>query len=148
MTGEYIESVPKISFAIVLVALGLVVGVCVLQAPRAQASARSTATADAGKSTFLDKCAMCHGNDGPGTATGKSLGAPNLGSAQVQKLTTQELIKVATDGIKSTPPFKNTLSEQRIRDVIAYVRTFDKKKPAGTKSNDLRIISELPKWLR
>lgn len=87
------------------------------------------ADAKAGKETFQTYCAQCHGADGSGnTIMGSSLHAADLRSAEVQKLTTPALIKVVQDGKNDKmPPFKDKLSDEEVKDAVAYVRTFAKK---------------------
>jgi cytochrome c6 len=84
---------------------------------------------DAGAQTYKSNCVVCHGADGTGTPTGKSLKAPDLHSDAVQKMTEAQMITQVSDGKNNMPPFKSTLSDDQIKDVVAYVRaTFGKKK--------------------
>jgi mono/diheme cytochrome c family protein len=84
---------------------------------------------DAGAQTFKSNCVVCHGADGTGTATGKSLKAPDLHSDAVQKMTVAQMITQISDGKNNMPPFKSTLTDDQIKDVVTYVRTtFGKKK--------------------
>lgn len=84
---------------------------------------------DTGAQTYKSNCVVCHGADGTGTPTGKSLKAPDLHSDAVQKMTVAQMITQVSDGKNNMPPFKSTLSEDQIKDVVAYVRaTFGKKK--------------------
>jgi cytochrome c6 len=84
---------------------------------------------DAAASAFKSNCVVCHGADGMGTATGKSLKAPDLHSDTVQKMTKAQLITIVSDGKNNMPPFKNTLSDDQIESLVAYVKaTFGKKK--------------------
>ena len=84
---------------------------------------------DAGAQTYKSNCVVCHGADGTGTPTGKSLKAPDLHTDAVQKMTAAQMITQVSDGKNNMPPFKSTLSEDQIKDVVAYVRaTFGKKK--------------------
>ena len=83
----------------------------------------------AGAQTYKSNCVVCHGADGTGTPTGKSLKAPDLHSDAVQKMTVAQMVTQVSDGKNNMPPFKSTLSEDQIKDVVAYVRTtFGKKK--------------------
>lgn len=84
---------------------------------------------DAGAQTYKSNCVVCHGADGTGTPTGKSLMAPDLHSDAVQKMTAAQMITQVSDGKNNMPPFKSTLTEEQIKDVVTYVRTtFGKKK--------------------
>ena len=84
---------------------------------------------DAAAQTYKSNCVVCHGADGTGTATGKSLKAPDLHSDAVQKMTVAQMITQIADGKNNMPPFKSTLTDDQIKDVVTYVRTtFGKKK--------------------
>jgi cytochrome c6 len=84
---------------------------------------------DTAAQDFKSNCIVCHGADGVGTATGKSLKAPDLHSDAVQKMPKADLIAIVSDGKNNMPPFKNTLSEDQISALVAYVKaTFGKKK--------------------
>jgi cytochrome c553 len=78
-------------------------------------------------------CAKCHGADGKGqTKVGKKLGLLDYTSAADQaKFTDAEAIKataegVTKDGKERMKSYKGELSEQEIRDLVAYVRKFKK----------------------
>lgn len=90
-------------------------------------SAPSAKAADTGKSLFSSNCAVCHGEDGHGTATGKALNAPDLSSAAVQKLTNAQITAQIDNGKGNMPPFKSQLSASQVKLLVAYVRTFGKK---------------------
>ena len=83
---------------------------------------------DAGKMVFEANCVACHGEDGAGTSTGQALNAPDLRSDMVQKTSDAELKKQVSEGKNNMPPFKDTLKPDEISSVVAYVRTFAKKK--------------------
>jgi cytochrome c6 len=89
----------------------------------------AAAADDAGKMTFEANCSVCHGEDGSGdTPIGMSLEIPDLRSDEVQKLSDAELIALVTNGKDPMPSFKGKLTADEIKGVIAYVRTFAKKK--------------------
>lgn len=81
----------------------------------------------AGQNTFNTTCASCHGQNGAGTPTGKSLNAPDLGSSVVQSRSDAELQQIISDGKNNMPPFKGSLSNDQIESVVKYVRTFSKQ---------------------
>jgi mono/diheme cytochrome c family protein len=84
---------------------------------------------DSGKTTFEDNCSVCHDADGSGsTPIGMSLMIPDLRSDDVQKHTDQELIKIVTNGMDPMPSFKDKLSADEIKGVVAYVRVLGKNK--------------------
>ncbi len=92
-------------------------------------SVAAAAADDAGKTTFEDNCSVCHGEDGHGdTPIGMSLMIPDLTSQDVQKHTDPELIAIVTNGMDPMPSFKDKLSADEIKGVVAYVRVLGKGK--------------------
>jgi len=79
--------------------------------------------ADAAADVFKSKCAMCHGPDGKG----KMAGTKDLGSADVQKLSYADLAATITNGKPpKMPAYKGKLTDDQIKSLVAYVRTFKK----------------------
>jgi cytochrome c6 len=76
-----------------------------------------------GAGVYKSNCATCHGQDGGGTAVGKSLKAADLRSAEVQSKPDAELTQVISDGKGNMPGFKGTISDDQIHAVLAHVRT-------------------------
>ena len=91
-------------------------------------SAPAKAGDDVGETAFKSNCVICHGADGSGTPTGKSLKAPDLRSDAVQKLTDAQIETQISDGKNNMPPFKNTLTKDQIKALVAYVHALGKKK--------------------
>lgn len=82
----------------------------------------------AAEATYKAKCAMCHGPDGKGeTATGKMMKVQDFASEEVQKMSDADLTAAITSGKGKMPPSK-TLSADQVKDLVAYVRAFGKKK--------------------
>jgi cytochrome c6 len=80
-----------------------------------------------GAATYKAKCAMCHGADGAGqTPMGKNMKLRDLGSADVQKQTDAELIKITTDGKAKMPAYKGKLTDAEIADVVKHIRSMKK----------------------
>lgn len=78
-----------------------------------------------GAATFKAKCAACHGADGKGqTAMGKKLNLRDLGSPEVQKQTDKELYDWTADGKVKMPAYKDKLSADEIKALVATMRTF------------------------
>ena len=94
----------------------------------ALALACSTSTfADAGRDTFKARCAACHGATGAGDTTmGKNLKLPDLGSADVQKQTDDELTAIITAGKNKMPPYGAKLSKEQVGEVVKFIRTLKK----------------------
>src|SRR5258707_13457915 len=90
--------------------------VSVVRANRSQGSATSVAT-------YRTKCAMCHGQDGGGSAVGKSMNVPDLHSQAVKKLPDVELAKVISNGQGGMPPFKNSLIQDQIQALVSHIRS-------------------------
>ena len=78
--------------------------------------------------TFHTKCVMCHGPDGGGSEVGKSMNVPDLRSSAVQKQPDTQLAQIISGGKGGMPPFKNSLSEDQIRSLVAYIRSLQPKK--------------------
>lgn len=102
--------------------LAILIFVAVFSLPALASSGRSSSQSPKGASDFNANCAMCHGPDGTGTATGKSLNAPNLRSATVQKQSSATLERFITEGKDSMPSFKSQLTAEQIKAEVAYVR--------------------------
>jgi mono/diheme cytochrome c family protein len=74
--------------------------------------------------TFNEKCALCHGEDGKG----KQKGAPNFTNAEWQKKETDaEFTEIIKAGKKPMPGFAGKLSDDEIKALVGYVRSFAKK---------------------
>jgi cytochrome c6 len=79
-------------------------------------------------------CAKCHGADGKGqTKVGKKMGVLDYTSAADQaKFTDEHALKVTTEGAKDKAGkermkgYKDELSAQEIKDLVAHVRKFKK----------------------
>ncbi|UYZ57884.1 c-type cytochrome [Hymenobacter latericus] len=84
-------------------------------APAAAAPAE-TALADAGKTLFLQNCALCHGENGKlGLNGARDLTRSNLNQ------TGREYI--VTHGLGKMPSFKGQLTPEQISQVVAYSLT-------------------------
>jgi len=102
---------------------------CALFCFAATAWAGGTPDPVAGAKTFKANCVLCHADDGHGSATGKALKVADLTSDAVQKLSTEEMIKIVTNGKGNMPSWKATLNPDQVASVVAYVRhQFGKKK--------------------
>lgn len=76
-------------------------------------------------------CASCHGTDGKAqTKTGKKLKLKDYTDAKVQaELKDEDMIKATADGVfvngkEKMKAFKDELSAEEIKDLVAYIRKF------------------------
>ena len=70
-------------------------------------------------------CAACHGADGKGNATMKDI--PNFADAAWQKTATDEaMINVIKTGKPPMPAYKNRLTDEQVKAMVAYIRSFAK----------------------
>ena len=81
-------------------------------------SARAEGAAD----TFKAKCAACHGADGTGSPMGKKMGAHDLSSAEVQKMSDTELADTITNGKNKMPKYPAVDAKA----LVAHIRTLKK----------------------
>ena len=95
-------------------------------------SALSVRAADA-KATYEKNCAKCHGADGKGeTKMGKKSGAKDYTNAKVQdELKDEAAIKAIKEGYKDKAGKEvmkpsEGLSDDEIKDLVAYMRKFKK----------------------
>jgi mono/diheme cytochrome c family protein len=94
------------------------------------AGAIATHAADS-KELWDKNCKKCHGEDGKGkTMMGKKFGAKDYTSAKVQEeLKDDEMAKAIKEGIKKDgqtkmKAFGDTLSDEEVKGLIAYIRKF------------------------
>jgi cytochrome c6 len=87
----------------------------------------STYTFADGGADFKAKCAACHGATGAGDTTmGKNLKIKDLGSADVQKQSDEELNTAITKGKGKMPAYDGKLSKDQIGDLVKFIRTLKK----------------------
>jgi mono/diheme cytochrome c family protein len=86
--------------------------------------------ADPGKDLFLKHCASCHGKDGKArTPVARKLGVKDLSQS---KLSDEEIQKQVVEGRRDKrgnlkmPSFKEALSNEEIKLLVAAVKTFRK----------------------
>jgi len=73
-----------------------------------------------GREVFMRECMVCHGAAGEG----KLPGLPNFKESKSLFKTDATLINIIRDGKGVMPSFNGLLSDEDIRNVVAYVRTF------------------------
>jgi mono/diheme cytochrome c family protein len=106
-----------------LIALAVVLGL----------AAAISARADDAKDNWTNSCAKCHGDDGKGqTKMGQRLKVRDYTDAKVQdSFKDDEAFKAIKEGLKDSDgktqmkPY-DTLSDDQIKALVTYVRTFKK----------------------
>ena len=76
-----------------------------LQAGRAQAAGSRA-------EVFEANCSVCHGDDGAGSAVGKSMHAPDLRSRKVRMQPNAALVRFISEGKGGMPGFGGRLSAE------------------------------------
>lgn len=80
-----------------------------------------------GEALYKTKCAACHGADGKGqTSMGKANNIRDLGSADVQKQTDDELAGIISNGKSKMPAYGKSLKPEQVKDLVAYIRSLKK----------------------
>jgi mono/diheme cytochrome c family protein len=80
---------------------------------------------NASETLFKSKCAACHGADGTGSAMGKKMGAHDITTADVQKMSDAELTDIITNGKNKMPKY-GSLKPEDIKGLVGYIRTLKK----------------------
>lgn len=77
---------------------------------------------------WAKNCASCHAKDGSGsTVMGKKSGAEDYRDPKVQaKFTDEQAIKIIKDGKEKMKPFKDKLTDEEIKALVAHIRAFKK----------------------
>ena len=96
----------------------------------ALAFASGAAYAASASENWENNCASCHGADGKGqTKQGKKLKVKDYTDAKVQaELKDEEMVKAILEGVKGEggkermKGFKDDLSEQEAKDLVAFIR--------------------------
>ena len=89
---------------------------------------------DNSKANWKAYCAMCHGSKGKGnTPAGRLFGVPNYHDPKVQaSLTDEEAFKdikngIQRDGRMRMKSFAGELTDQDIREIVQYIRSFKRR---------------------
>lgn len=77
-----------------------------------------------GGADFKVRCAPCHGARGAGeTKLGQNLRVRDLGSADAQKQSDDELSTIIHKGKGKMPAYGGKLSRDQINELVKYIRT-------------------------
>jgi mono/diheme cytochrome c family protein len=118
----------KPSSSLLLIAL-----IAVLANPAAVSAAKKGDEEKAGAVLFRDKgCTYCHGVGGIGTKKAPSLtGLPKDKTWTPEKITNQIL-----NGGQKMPPFRDSVTDEDVSDLIAYLRARNKPEPPPAPTQD------------
>ena len=95
-------------------------------APLAAAKSGKASETEAA-SAFKLQCSSCHGTNGAAdTSVGKTLKAADLRSPDVQKQSDAELAQIISEGKGNMPSFKDSLNQEQIRALVAFIRKLAK----------------------
>jgi cytochrome c6 len=73
---------------------------------------------------YKTKCQICHGADGKGdTPAGKKIGAKDLHSPEVAKLSDAQLFEIVKKGKEKMPSYDGKLTDDQIKALVKYVRS-------------------------
>jgi mono/diheme cytochrome c family protein len=91
-------------------------------------SSLAAAAPAGGQDVYLDKCSVCHGQDGAGnTAKGRKLKVQSVSSPEVKKLSEAEMITIVANGKgKDMDGFQKELGADTVKQVVAYYRSLAK----------------------
>jgi mono/diheme cytochrome c family protein len=97
-----------------------------------QASASALA---AGRSTYMDKCAQCHGQTGKGDGPDAASYFPSptslVDTKHMSSVTDGEIFYQISQGRKPMPAFKKRLSEEQRWQLVLYVRSLAPVPPSN-----------------
>jgi cytochrome c6 len=86
------------------------------------------ALAQSGSDIYSSKCAMCHGPDGLATTSmAKMMKVPSFKDPDVVKASDSDLFDATKNGKGKMPAYNGKLSDAQIKDVVAYIRSLQKK---------------------
>ena len=111
--GMHLAETFRLALAVIFVALAA-----------AACATRDTTTAKAADPTrelFQRNCAACHGHEGEGRQIG-TLKVPALREGRPASDPDERLFAQIQDGGNGMPPFKYSLTDEQIRDLVRFVR--------------------------
>jgi len=83
---------------------------------------------DSAATVYKAKCVMCHGATGDAsTPAGKALKAPSFSSDAVLKESDAALLEIEKNGKGKMPAWHDKLSENQLKDLVAYIHSLQKK---------------------
>jgi mono/diheme cytochrome c family protein len=106
---------PTVSPSFLILCVALAASAC---SPREDKAAQA---ADPTRELFQRNCAACHGREGEGRQIG-TLTVPSLREGRAAADTDARLLTQIHDGGKGMPPFKDSLTDEQIADLLRFVR--------------------------
>ena len=101
------------------------------------ASAQSLGNAKNGEQLYMEKCVLCHGSKGEGWDWTQKVPNPPIPVPDLGKVTPErseqflfDIVKGGGEAVGQTrfmPPFGFQLSDQEVRDLVAYMRSLGGK---------------------
>ena len=88
---------------------------------RDDVSAAKKTKDDSARELFARNCAACHGPSGEGKQVG-TLQVPTLRTGRAVEDTDARILSQIHDGGNGMPPFKFTLTDDQIQDLLRFVR--------------------------
>jgi len=80
-----------------------------------------------GADTYKAKCAMCHGTDGlAATPMAKNMKVLSFKDPKMIKASDTQFFASTKNGLNKMPAYNGKLTDQQIKDVIAFIRTLQK----------------------
>jgi cytochrome c6 len=80
--------------------------------------------AQSGEALYKSNCASCHGATGtPSAGMAKAMNVKAASDPDMKKLTADEEFDAVKNGKGKMKPFSPKLTDQQIKDVVAYYRT-------------------------
>ncbi len=81
-----------------------------------------------GVDIYKAKCLICHAVDGSGNMpAGKATKTPSFNSAEMLKMSDADFLADTRNGKGKMPAYSGKLSDQEIKNVVAYIHTLQKK---------------------
>ena len=97
------------------------VGLALAATACATRDGESARAANPARELFQRNCAACHGHEGEGRQIG-TLKVPSLREGRAAMDTDERLSAQIHDGGNGMPPFKNSLTDEQIGELLRFVR--------------------------
>lgn len=81
-----------------------------------------------GADIYKSKCAMCHSADGSASSgAGKAMKVPSFLTPAAKQTSEAEYVAIVKNGKGRMPAYAGKLTDPQIKEVVAYIRTLQKK---------------------